>query len=409
MAQRYSAYQLQPGTLDDIVGNDRAVADLRKFAKDVNHGIRRKPLLVYGPPGTGKTASVKALATENDWNAVELDASDYRDGAAISSRLAAASGSRNLMGQRNLIVLDEIDELAPKFDKDAGAAISSLVRGSKSPIIFIANDKWDRRISFLRGLTDDVRFDKVPADKIAIAISRLSEREHLGLGKDTVSTVANGSAGDVRSALLDAMAMAHGGDASIDTIGVRDRDQEIFSTLDAIFRSHTIAASQRARNAIADEIDPGMMVNWLEESIPKRYMDMADLNAALAALSTSTLFLARASMTQNYTYWRYANLFMSSGVALAKTHFPDFSARYAFPRIVKELAASKERRGMETQVATKLQRIMHSSRADIRRDGMALIRLMISEARKKCGDEQVDAFLESAYGLSGKEMEWLSK
>ena len=120
----------EPENLDSIKGNENAIAELRRFALSYKMGKHEKPLLVYGPTGTGKSAAVRLLAKENGWNIVELTASDYRDKNAIGGTMAAASQSRGLFGGRNLIMLDEIDELSSRFDKGASAAISELISGS---------------------------------------------------------------------------------------------------------------------------------------------------------------------------------------------------------------------------------------------------------------------------------------
>src|SRR5271157_4589667 len=154
MGEQYDLYRVS--SLKEILGNDEAISKLERFSNDVDEGKRRQPLLLFGPSGTGKTTSVHTLAKSCNWNVVELNASDYRDKEAIEKKLAAASMSRTLFHVRNLILFDEIDELAPRFDKGAGSAISSLITNSRNPIIFIANDMWDQSISFLRGKVEAV-------------------------------------------------------------------------------------------------------------------------------------------------------------------------------------------------------------------------------------------------------------
>jgi replication factor C large subunit len=402
-------YVTDVASLNEIVGNDHAVSELRKFASDIEAGAKRRPMLIYGPSGTGKTASAHALAAEFKWNIVELSASDYRDKETIEKVLVAPSNSRTLFGRRNVIILDEIDELAPRFDKGANAAITKLIHESKSPMLLIANDKWDRNISFLRGLVDDVRFAKVPDDVLRVSLSGLSDREKLGLTKNVIDAIVKRSSGDVRSAFIDAFALAGSNDEAADIIGLRDRDADIFSTLDKIFSTYTIYASQSARSALSDDVQPEMMVNWMEENIPKRYTYVKDNSSAFDALARSTIFLSRATRSQNYGYWRYANLLMSSGVALAKRNYPNTARKYAFPRIIKELSVSKERRGMDRQIAIKMQRGIHESVSVITKEHLPLFSAMVRAAEKNGEDAAVVNFFESRYNLSEKEIKWLEK
>ena len=115
-------------TLDELLGNDTALHQLKNFATEIDSGRTKKPLLIYGPPGTGKSAAVHLLAEKHHWNVVEMGADDYRDAASIERNLVAASRSKSLFGNRNVIILDEIDELAAGFDKGAGSAIGTLIK-----------------------------------------------------------------------------------------------------------------------------------------------------------------------------------------------------------------------------------------------------------------------------------------
>ncbi len=404
-----SQYSIAIASLDEIIGNGAAVAELRKFASDVERGIKRRPLLIYGPSGTGKTAAAHALASEFKWNMVELSASDYRDKETIEKVLISASNSRTLFGKRNVIILDEIDELAPKFDKGANTAIPRLIRESKSPIMLIANDKWDKSIAFLRGLTDDVRFTKVPEDTMASALTRLSDSRKLGLSRVMIAAIAKTAAGDVRSAFMDAFALSGAGDEATDIIGLRDRKAEIFTALDRIFSSYTIAASQSAQRSISGDIELDMVVNWMEENIPNRYSYPSDISAAYDSIARSTMFLSRAMRSQNYNYWKYSSLLVSSGVALAKRHSPTTFKRYAFPRVIKELSASKEGRGTDKQIAAKMQRTIHASLKVIASEYFPIFNSMIRLAHEHGMEEEAYSFFESRYGLSDKEIKWLGK
>ena len=107
---------------------------------------------------------------------------------------------------------------------------------------------------------------------------------------------------------------------------------------------------------------------------------------------------------------RYTNTLMSGGVSLAKENYPSTMARYAFPRVIKSLSASKEERGSGAQIAKKLQRAINSSVRDIRRTEMALIAQMLhahaAEDKTAMGDAY--DYLMRKYGLTQSEAAWIA-
>lgn len=201
----------------DIVGNRNAITAMRSFSLSVEKGEHRKPLLLYGPSGVGKTASALAIALENNWNIVNFNASDYRDSDTIKNILIPASNTKSIFGKRNLIILDEIDDLVARFDSGAPAAISELVKKSKNPIIFISNDLWDRKIMFLRNVVEPIEFKKIDIDSMTERLAHIVKREDIQMKMDTIKVIAARAKGDMRSAINDLYAFI-GSDDTIDDI-----------------------------------------------------------------------------------------------------------------------------------------------------------------------------------------------
>ena len=194
-------------SIDEIVGNRLQIEHLKAFAKDVNSGKTRKPLMIWGASGVGKTMAAHLLARWAGWNMVETNAGDYRGGDMINSRLSPSAGSRNLFGTRNALILDEIDELSGRFDKGAASALTKLINESKSPIIMIANNMWDQSISFLRGKTEPVQFRALTAAEVLNVIGRFADKNGIKISRKTMEEIAARSAGDARSAINDVVLM----------------------------------------------------------------------------------------------------------------------------------------------------------------------------------------------------------
>ncbi len=79
------AERLRPLRLDDVIGNARARSELQAWADRWKEGTppTLRAAILMGPPGVGKTSSALALANDLGWSAVEMNASDARNEAAI--------------------------------------------------------------------------------------------------------------------------------------------------------------------------------------------------------------------------------------------------------------------------------------------------------------------------------------
>jgi replication factor C large subunit len=407
VAIEYDLYNV--GSLDEIIGNENQVSRLREFARDINKGNKKMPLLIFGPSGVGKTAAAHLIAKENGWNVVELNASDYRDKETIETRLISAATSKSLFGAKNLILLDEIDEMAARFDKGAGAAIGNLINQTKNPIIFIANDMWDQSITFLRGKTDPIEFKRIMPDTTKRILGRLVDKFSLSANKMAIEMICNRANGDARSAINDLSVIigSPDDDEITEVLGLRDKKIDVFNVLDKVFLSSTISAAQRA--VTNTDLTNDMLIKWIDENIPKRYRYSEEMKAAFESLAYASMFATRAQRSQYYTYWRYMNVLMSAGVALAKTRYPDSRGGYSFPKVIKELSTTKGTRNQDKIIAAKLQRVFHSSIKRIIRNEMKVLSRNIAKQLKenKDSEQEIMDYLMSTYQLDEKEINYM--
>ena len=390
-----------PYSLNHIAGNSEAVAKLMHFAIDVQKGKYSKPLLLYGPPGTGKTTAAHALAYSNGFELIELNASDYRDKAKLEKVLLPASTSIGLFKTKFLIVLDEIDELSTKFDEGAEAAITELLRVSKHPIIFIANDYWDRKIAFLRGKVEPVQFKRLSANEIFKVLKKIAEKENAKVSEDILLALANRSSGDLRGAINDLEFLLAGKPDEMEVLGVRDRQMEIFAVLDKIFTSRNAAQARRAIDNSDTELD--MLINWVDENIPVRYKSKKSINEAYLYLSRASFFEEKAGRTSYYAYLRYSRELIA-GISLANDGNISLIKNYSFPVRIKFMSSTKKEREVRTVIAQKLLYLLHTHKRYIISEYLPLLKLMIEKASKEYGGERVLDFFESKYRLNADEV-----
>lgn len=396
-----------PFTLNGLIGNPFSVEKLNKFGLDVLSGGNARPIMIYGPSGTGKTCAARALAYANGFEVLELNSSDYRDAETIGKKVLPASQTRGLFNKKVLILFDEIDELSSKFDGGAERVIVQLINKSKQPIVFTANDYWDRKISFLRNHVEKVEFKKVGREELVAYLKGIREKESRNVTDEIIEEIVKRSNGDVRSALNDLEMMFDARPELIEALSMRDRKMEIFSVLDKIFLSSNFDIARYA--AINTDVDMGMLINWIDENIPTRYLSKRGRRDSYRYLSKASSFYENASRSNYYGYMRYSSILLSAGVSVSSTGDISMMNRYSFPANIQYLSKVKKGKEAINNVASKLFGKLHSNRKDIVKGTLPLIYTMMKSAEKDLGQEQVSDFMARQFNLEEKDLEVISE
>jgi replication factor C large subunit len=363
----YAAWTVRhkPKTLGEVVGNREAIAELIGWLKSWERGIpKKRAALLYGPPGIGKTVAVEALA--NDWNLelVEKNASDYRTQEAVQKFAGLASQYGTLFGKKRLILFDELDGLTGREDRGGVGAIISVVKQARCPIILIANNAYDPRLSSLRYYCFLIQFKRPPARSVVKRLRQICEREGIEPKEEALKFIAQRSQGDVRSAINDLQALAQGKKRltyeDISWLAHRDRKDAIFNVLRLIFYSKSCEAAKTAID-MAD-VDPDMLFEWIYENMPYHLRDPEDLVKAMESLAIADLYRGRIRQTHNWKLTRYVIDFMTAGVAVARERTtPAGFVPLRFPERIKMLSRTKSERQMQSKICWKIKRRCHIS------------------------------------------------
>lgn len=377
----------RPTSLDDIVGNERAISELRKWANLWNHGIpKKRAAILSGKAGIGKTSSAYALAKDFGWAVIELNTSDARNAMTIKN--VATFGAINETfddqgrfissrdGGRKLIILDEADNLYEKIerkgqsgndfsDKGGKKAIVDTIKLTNQPIILIVNDYY----SLIKGSGESLKdtcnlirfYDPYPSS-IFNLLKRICNEEEIVIDQKALQKLADRCKGDVRSAVNDLQSVCLNNKQvdvqALDVLGYRDREKIIFDALREIFKTRNI---QSIRNSMSRlDKDPPNVLLWINENLPIEYRDINDVVKGYDALTKADIFLGRTMRGKYYGLWSYACDLMNGGVATAKTHnYPN--EKYNFPTWLREIKANRSSWDVRDSVINKMQDYFHQS------------------------------------------------
>ena len=373
----------RPKGLDDVVGNPKAVQELKAWADAWETGRpSKRAAALIGSPGTGKTSAALALALDYGWDVVEMNASDHRNADAIKAiALRGAMGETfsstgeylsTKDGHLKLIILDEADNISGKEDRGGIPAIVELVRSTKQPVILIVNDWYalTKKSSVLKSQTEQIKFSRIKGVTVRGVLRRISRDQKVRVSDRALEVLAENSAGDLRSAIRDLQAIATGKEevTELNTMVVSPREVEktMFSVMDEVFKS-TDAASARSKMMEVDET-PETKLLWVDENLPVAYREHMDLYKGVKAIARADTFLGRVHMRQHYGFWSYAGDLLSFGVCAAKSKPVRGYIRYSFPSYLMKMSRSKGNRAIQNSISSKLGEATHQSSAQVRQD-----------------------------------------
>lgn len=405
----------RPKTLDELVGNGPAIGELKAWAETWRSGApaEERAAVLAGEPGVGKTSAAYCLAREMGWGVIEMNASDQRNEEVI--RRVAGSGAMNRafgadgsfggasMG-RQLVILDEADNLFGREDRGGLKAIIDTIRETKQPIVLICNDLYElqRRGAALKSLAKTIKFGKVHSNSIPPALRRIAKLEGLNLELGVDKAIAERAGGDLRSAVNDLQALALGNTeitlADVESLGRRDTTGDVWGMLGKVFYG---SSADEARRSTWDlDETPDALSLWIDENLPVMYKDRADLVDGYTALSKADVFLGRVQRRQQFGLWKYATEMMTAGVAVAKHTRPQ-GARFQFPSWLRRQSTSKAIRELRDRTATKVGAVLHTGKGRARADHFPYLKALLQ------ADDEFAAWAAWRFDLEADELAFL--
>ena len=351
----------RPRTFEEVAGNQKAIAEIKKWISGWKAGEPQPPLLLVGPPGTGKTTIAHIIGREFS-DTLELNASDKRSQDAITRTAGEASATRSLFNHDlKLIILDEVDGIHGNEDRGGVQAINRILRESRHPIVLTANDPYSKRLQSIKPKCKVINIRKVHTSSIAAALKRICRAEGIDCPDDVLKELAKRSHGDLRSAINDLEAVASGEERvgeELLSMGEKDSTSNLFDAVRAVLKSRDFS---KIREAMRVDDDPTLVLEFIAENVPREYEKPHEISRAYDMLSHADIFFGRAVRSRNYTYWRYASDLMGPGVALAKEKTYRKFVRYTGSSSFRLLGRTRKQRNLRDSVAGKMAERMHIS------------------------------------------------
>ena len=382
----------RPSSLDMVIGNPKAVSELRAWAREWSSGVpSKRAVVLMGSPGIGKTSAAVALASDMGWGLVEMNSSDQRTGDAIAAvALKGAYGNTftdsgsyldSKTGGMKLIILDEADSLFGNADRGAMPVISELIKRTKQPVILIVNDFYalSRKSSAAKTDTLQINFMKPRSTEIVKALRNIAAKECVTIGEDALAIIAENSHGDMRAAVrnLESLALGRMTITANDAATLSDRivKKGMYDLMDAVFRKGDAKEARRLMTDVDETPDHVML--WLDENLPHEFRDRGDLVRGYEKLSRADVFLGRVHRRQYYRFWSYAGDMMTSGLAVSKMSGTHNNERFRFPSYLMKMSRGKGVAALKKAICYKLAVFLHTSTGRISHDVLPFFKIMM--------------------------------
>ncbi len=352
----------RPRDSGEIVNQSHAIPKIKEFILKYPK-TQKKALLLHGPPGVGKTSSVYAIANELNYEVVEMNASDVRSARKVWQILGPAIRNKPFFKKGRIILIDEIDGMAGRYDAGGIGAIVNVINESRWPVILIANDPWDPSLRKVREVAEMVEFKKLTTLEIFKALKRIAAREGLDIDDLVLKALAERAKGDLRSAINDLQTLARKSGKitmkDLNILGYREREATIFQALGQMFKASSIVSASMAFANV--DMDPEEIVAWIEENIPNEYEDLEEIYEAYRWLSKADIFYRRIYKRQSWSLLKYYTTLSYGGVAISKKKRYRKFTRYKMPIYFRKLAQTKQFRETLRNLSRELAKRVHTS------------------------------------------------
>lgn len=196
MASLYNTYR--PKKLSDVIGQDNALASLRKL---LEKGNIPQAILLSGPSGVGKTTIARILKKnlqcgDNDF--MERNCADFRgidDIREIRKHVAFAP----ISGRVRIWLIDECHKLT----NDAQNVLLKMLEDPPQHAYFmLATTEPQKIIKAIHTRCSQIKLGAISADVLQELVERVAKQEGMEIDKEVAEEIVDASDGSARKALV---------------------------------------------------------------------------------------------------------------------------------------------------------------------------------------------------------------
>ncbi len=362
----------------DLKGQELAIDKIKIFLKLFP---KKRACILYGPPGTGKTSLAYAIASENDCEIIEMNASDLRNKEKVNSIIGPASQQKSLFKKSKIILIDEVDGISVR-DRGGLSELLVLIEKSAFPIIITANDIWQQKFGLLRKKTELIQMKDVNYKSILGILENVCEKENCVVSKEILTSISIKARGDIRAAINDLQILSNMEEPMLmKEVKERNKEESIFNALQHIFKN---AQLDKKMFSIYDEVNMPIdqIFLWIEENIPLEYKG-EELYKAFDALSRADVFRGRIYRQQHWRFMVYEYFLLGSGIASAKKYNRTGWTNYQKPTRILKIWLQNQRAAKKKTICEKYSKYTHTSLKRAMKDFLLIKIILQNEGIRK--------------------------
>ncbi len=369
----------RPTNLGEVIGNEDAIENLRKWFDSWSVKAKQKAALLNGPAGTGKTSSVIALAKERGYELVEMNASDTRNKDSIE-KIAGSSAKEGTLtwgvqGKR-ILLIDEVDGITGREDRGGVKSLIDVIATASIPIICTANDAYDQKLSPLRKVTKVINYKPVHVEYILKLLKKIARNQKIEMDAEKLQFIAENANGDLRSAINDFQGMViqlkTGKTTGIELLNpLRDQTKEMQSALSDLFNAKGFIEGKQAIDGL--NVDYDELLLWVFENA---YLHTSNkqLPEVYSTLAAADRFLGRIMRRQSWNLLSYFFDLVSGGVSIGIDKPTRKYDQYIFPQKIGMYAYTRFSRALRDSIAGNISEKCHLSVSEARNESLVLVK-----------------------------------
>lgn len=225
----------RPRTLDEVVGQDAAVAAIKGFK------VVPRCILFHGASGTGKTTLARIIAAtmlgvpEGSMDLAEKNCGVVESPIEMAREINRHMSASPLEGKKRVWILDEVQTLSRQ--KASQEALLKVLEDCPQHVqFFLCTTDPQRLLKAIRTRCVEIAVKAIKPADLTKLVNNISRWEGIAIGKDVVARIVEGADGSARSAIkaLQKVAGIEDSDAQLTALEGFGDQAEVFALAKAV-------------------------------------------------------------------------------------------------------------------------------------------------------------------------------